>query len=120
MVDTDEIQPKNFITFDNMKTKFSLLIGLAFFFTLTSMTIVKLKPSVARVTFTVQGNGKGIVSLGCGEEVGKGGRYAVTKDAHIYITAEEGFYLYDDKSKQVIIKVNRELQGKTVDLKLYY
>jgi hypothetical protein len=103
-----------------MKTKFSLMIGLAFFFTLTSMTIVKLKPSVARVTFTVQGNGKGTVYLGCGEEVGQGGRYSVTKDAHIYITAEEGFNLYDDKSKQVIIKVNRELQGKTVDLKNYY
>ena len=52
--------------------------------------------------------------------MGQGGRYSVTKDAHIYITAEEGFNLYDDKSKQVIIKVNRELQGKTVDLKNYY
>jgi len=110
----------NYITFGNMKTKFLLMIALAFFFTLTSMTIVKMKPYVARVTFTVQGNGKGTIYLGCGTEVGTGGRYSVTKDAHIYITGEEGFFLYDDKSKQVIIKVNRELQGKTVDLKKYY
>ena len=103
-----------------MKTKLSLLIGLALFFTLTSLSMVKLKPSVVRVTFTVQGNGKGTIYLGCGDEVGKGGRYSVTKDARIYISGEAGFLLYDDKSKQVIIKVNRELQGKTVDLKLYY
>lgn len=119
-MDIYRIHPNDFTTFDKMKIKYSILIGLAFFFTLTSMTIVKMKPSVARVTFTVQGNGKGTIYLGCGAEVGTGGRYSVTKDAHIYITGEEGFFLYDDKSKQVIIKVNRELQGKTVDLKLYY
>ena len=84
------------------------------------MTVEKFKPNVARVTFTVEGNGKGTVVLGCGQEIGQGGKYSVSKDAHIYVTGEEGFLLYDDKSKQVIIKVNRELQGRTVDLKKYY
>ena len=103
-----------------MKMKLSILFASVILCTLTSLTNEKLKPNVARITFTVEGNGKGTVYLGCGAEVGQGGRYSVTKDAHIYITGEEGFLLYDDKSKQVIIKVNRELQGRTVDLKKYY
>lgn len=103
-----------------MKMKLSILFASVILCTLTSLTNEKLKPNVARITFTVEGNGKGTVYLGCGAEIGQGGRYSVTKDAHIYITGEEGFLLYDDKSKQVIIKVNRELQGRMVDLKKYY
>lgn len=103
-----------------MKFKF-ILFSLTSIILFTSLAFGNNKVSGdVKVTFYVQGNGKGWVELSCGPELGKGGNYAVDKNSRITITCKEGDILWDKKLKMEIIKISTGMQAKTIDLKKYY
>lgn len=104
-----------------MKTKLFYLSALTMILTLTSMSMSNSRTTAERVSFTVRGNGKSLVKLGIGSQIGYGHCCSgVSKDSYTSFTGEVGWVLYDSESKRIITKVYSELSGKTVDLRNYY
>jgi hypothetical protein len=74
-----------------------------------------------RVSFKVRGNGKQLVKLGLGYQVGSGACCTgVSKESTVGFTGNTGDVLYDSETKRVIVKVYDGLEGQTIDLRQYY
>jgi hypothetical protein len=104
-----------------MKTKLLYISAITMILTLSSMSMSNVRATAERVTFTVRGNGKSLVKLGIGSQVGSGHCCSgVSKDSYTSFTGEVGWVLYDSESRRILTKVYSELSGKTVDLRSYY
>lgn len=79
--------------------------------------------AIESVYFKLRGTGsKSIdVVIGVGSAPGKGACCtSICYNCSYGVKAAIGDVVYDDKTKRVLIKVYKELDGKTIDLKEYY
>ena len=73
------------------------------------------------VNFNVRGNGKTNVSLGVGYQVGSGACCrGISKESTVGFQGNVGDVLYDSDTKRIITKIYKELNGTTIDLRVYY
>lgn len=88
---------------------------------LTSFAFNLYQPVQQMINFNVRGNGKTNLSLGIGYQVGSGACCKeVSKESTVGFQGNSGDILYDSQTKRVIIKVTKDLEGKTIDLREYY
>jgi len=76
-----------------------------------------------RVSFRIKGTGsKGIfVTIGIGYQPGSGACCSgVSENSTVSFTAEVGDVVYDGKTRRIITKVYKELEGTTINLADYY
>jgi hypothetical protein len=76
-----------------------------------------------RVSFRIKGTGsKGVfVEIGIGSSPGNGACCSgVSEHSTVSFTGEVGDVVYDGRTRRVITKIYRELEGTTIDLSEYY
>jgi hypothetical protein len=76
-----------------------------------------------RVSFKIKGTGsKNIfVTIGVGYQVGSGACCTgVSNNSTVGFVGEVGHVVYDGKTRKVITKIYKEMQGKTINLAEYY
>jgi hypothetical protein len=76
-----------------------------------------------RITFKIKGTGaKRInVTIGIGDKPGNGSCCTgVSYDSRVSFTGTIGDVVYDGKTRRVITKIYKELEGTTIDLEAYY
>jgi hypothetical protein len=111
-----------------MKKGFLVIISiLAFSFVFYSFTFNNESPlrenKAERVTFRIKGTGsKGIfVTIGIGSQPGSGSCCSgLSPSSSSSYTGEVGHVVYDGKTRRIITKIYKELQGTTIDLAGYY
>ncbi|MBU3715203.1 MAG: hypothetical protein FGM46_09715 [Ferruginibacter sp.] len=85
---------------------------------------LKMKTSTAqRVSFKIRGTGyKGIfVTIGIGSSPGNGACCTgVSENTTVSFVGEVGDVVYDGKTRRVITKIYKDLEGTTIDLADYY
>jgi hypothetical protein len=97
------------------------IIAFLFFISLSSFFIVEDVPSRQMISFNVRGNGKTNLTLGIGYQVGSGACCrGVSKESTVGFQGNPGDVLYESDSRKVILKVTKDMQGKTIDLREYY
>ena len=76
-----------------------------------------------RVSFKIRGTGsKNIfVTIGIGNKVGWGSCCSgVGPNSTVGFVGEAGYVVYDGKSRRIIAKIYKEMEGQTIDLADYY
>lgn len=76
-----------------------------------------------RISFVIKGTGsKGIfVEIGIGSQPGYGSCCSgLSPHTSSHYTAEIGEVIYDGKTRKIITKVTKDMEGKTLDLANYY
>jgi hypothetical protein len=76
-----------------------------------------------RVSFKIKGTGsKNIfVTIGIGNKVGWGACCSgVGPNSTVGFVGEVGYVVYDGKSRRIITKIYKEMEGQTIDLADYY
>jgi hypothetical protein len=74
------------------------------------------------ISFKVKGNGKYYVELGVADKPGGIGSCCrgVASTTTVSFQGHIGDVLFDSRTKKVIIKINADTKGTTIDLKDYY
>jgi hypothetical protein len=76
-----------------------------------------------KVSFKIKGTGsKGIfVEIGIGSSPGNGACCSgVSESSTVSFTGEIGDVVYDGKTRKIITKIYKDLEGTTIDLSQYY
>ena len=96
-------------------TTFLFIVSLSSFFIGEDVLTTKM------ISFNVRGNGKTNLSLGIGHQVGSGSCCrGVSKESTVGFQGNPGDVLYESESRRVILKVTKDMEGKTIDLREYY
>lgn len=103
-----------------------VLIGIsAFLFSFQSNYFTKMEKASKgeRVNFMIKGTGsKGVfVTIGIGYQPGSGACCTgVSESSTVSFSGEVGHVVYDGKTRRVITKIYKELEGTTINLADYY
>lgn len=74
-----------------------------------------------RICFVLKGNQKSTIKIGIGLEPGKGACCSgLSAFAAPTFCGEVGHVVYDGDTKRVLLRITKDLKGKTIDLKPYY
>ena len=86
-------------------------------------TSTSVKVPAERVNFNIKGTGsKNInVTIGVGHQVGSGACCTgIGNNSTVAFVGEVGHVVYDGKTRRIITKIYKEMQGKTINLAEYY
>lgn len=74
-----------------------------------------------KICFVLRGNQETDVFIGIGQEAGKGACCSgVSKFSYVTFCGNIGEVVYDSKTRRVLMKIHKEMKGKTIELKDYY
>jgi len=74
-----------------------------------------------KICFVLRGNQKTNITVGIGKEVNKGACCSgVSKFSYVSFCGNVGDVIYDSKSRRVLMKISKDMKGKTIELKDYY
>jgi hypothetical protein len=104
-----------------MKKFITGISALLLFISLSSFFLGEDASAQQMISFNVRGNGKTNLTLGIGYQVGSGACCrGVSKESTVGFQGNPGDVLYESESRKVILKVTKDMQGKTIDLREYY
>lgn len=104
------------------KKNYLMILSLIFLpFLISFNSNENLIASSEKICFVLRGNQKNDVFIGIGQEVGKGACCSgVSKFSYVTFCGNIGKVVYDGKNRRVLMKIYKEMKGKTIELKGYY